>query len=128
MINQNIKCDRIPPSRMATRHLTRVGWRGSEVPGAGSRLADGQTSCDVVSRTGARLADGQISGDPDAPLGLRGEAGVDVGQPWLPLAKAVAKMRPPGLSLAKARMKMRPTRPPKGGGFFGCFILSVFCL
>ena len=106
--------DRIPPpSRMATRHQLRVGGRGSEGPSAGSRLADGQTSGDVVPGSGGLLADGQISSDLDAPSGQRGEARAEASPPGLPLTKARrdAAANPPGLPLVET-MKRRARPGP----------------
>ena len=121
---------------MAPRHPTKVGWRGSAGPNAGSRLADGQNSGYLVPGAGGRLADGQISSDPTSPSGQRGEARADVSQPansggesargshwrWRELTRAFIGdceddgeptrasigVGPPKLLLPKAVVEMRP--------------------
>jgi len=128
MTKVNLKRDRDPPPRMASRHPKRVGGRGSEglsagshladgqtsgyvVPGAGARLADGQTSGDVIPGAGDRLADGQISGDVVSGAGARLADGQISGDPDAPSGlrgEARVDVGQPWLPLAKGVVGMRP--------------------
>jgi len=76
---------------MASRHPK--GWEGGALKGlrAGSRLADGQTSVNVVPWAGVCLAYGQTSGNVEAvhptgppPEHQRGEARAEASPPTLP--------------------------------------------
>ena len=102
---------------MAPRHPTRVGGRGSEGLNAGSRLADDQTSGDLIPSAGGHLADGHLSGDPAAPSGQRDEARAAVSQPGPPPAKSGGEsaqvptgggVSSPELPWATARMTVSP--------------------